>query len=239
MYTIEKIAENYPILSEEQEKSLFYQYKVEGNLEAAKKLVLHYARLVIREANRFRGYVRDVEELHQEGMCGLMKAIKSFDPNRGVRLVTYAVHKVREAIANFCVKNYRIFNVATTKAQRKLFFNANATAEELDVSDKDYEDFQLRKSSEVTVDDSEVLQLVSSIPTPEEHILATEEYRSVERLKEAVGGLRDRERTIIESRYLSDEPRTLQDLGLEFNISAERVRQIENETLKKLRRIYG
>lgn len=242
MYAIAKLADIYPVLSEDEEINLFHRYKLQNDLEAAEKLVLHNLRFVIKIANQFKGYVSDVEDLHNEGIIGLMKAIKNFDMSKGIRLVSYAAYWIKEHIANFVLKNYRIFNLGTTKANRKLFFNqeligSNENALKLlGISKQQHDNFELCKTAQVSVDDdNSVLQVVSGEPTPEEALIDSQENQQIERLKKAVSELPSRERTIIERRFLSETPATFQELGDEFGVSLQRIKQIEDKVIKELK----
>lgn len=242
MYTIGKLADIYPVLSESEETELFRRYRLQNDLRAAEKLVLHNLRFVIKIANQFKGYVSDVEDLHQEGLIGLMRAIKDFDVSKGVRLVSYAAYWIKEHIANFVLRNYTVFNLGTTKANRKLFFNQELLGSNdtdlklLGISRQQRDNFELRKTAQVSVDDdNSVLQVVSGEPTPEEVLMASQENQQIERLKKAVRELPDRERAIIERRFLSETPATFQELGDEFGVSLQRIKQIEDKVIKQLR----
>lgn len=235
---------NYPVLSEQEELALFKQYKHDNDLEAAHKLVLHNMRMVYKIAHRFKGYVTDINDLIQEGTIGLMKAIRDFDPTQGVRLITYAVHKIKEHIAEFCIRNYSIVRIATTKAQRKLFWNRNLLEDEnglekLGVSEEVNENFNARLSAQIDLDSDEILQLTSNIATPEECLIEKQDLRQLHKLKDSVNLLSAREQLIIRSRYLTLEPKTLHELGAEIGVSYERIRQIEVAALKKLKEIVA
>lgn len=242
MYAIAKLADIYPVLSEDEEINLFRRYRLQNDLQAAEKLVLHNLRFVIKIANQFKGYVADVEDLHQEGLIGLMRAIRDFDMSKGVRLVSYAAYWIKEHIANFVLRNYRIFNLGTTKTNRKLFFNQELLASNdadlklLGISRKQRDNFELCKTAQVCIDDdNSVLQVVSGEPTPEEALTASQENQQIERLKKAVSELPDRERVIIERRFLSETPSTFQELGDEFGVSLQRIKQIEDKVIKELK----
>lgn len=255
-----------PMLSADEEYDLAVRFRDEGDLDAARQLVLSHLRFVVKVARGYAGYGLPQHDLVQEGSIGLMKAVKRFDPDVGVRLVSFAVHWIRAEIHEFIIRNWRIVKVATTKAQRKLFFNLRSSkkrlgwmnrgeveevAEELGVKTEEVLNMEARmaaidESFDGPVDDddfgySPARALPDAGATPES---AWEHERSeIERgdaLREALAALDDRSRTIIERRWLSDEARdTLKSLADEFGVSAERIRQIEKAALTKLRDALG
>ncbi|MGE5386777.1 MAG: RNA polymerase sigma factor RpoH [Betaproteobacteria bacterium] len=257
-------AKRFPMLSEAEEMRLAKLYRDEGDLDAARELVLSHLRLVISIARGYAGYGLPHADLIQEGNIGLMKAVKRFDPDRGVRLVSFAIHWIKAEIHEYILKNWRLVKVATTKAQRKLFFNlrslknahegvdtlsgtqAKEMARQLDVKVDDVVEMETRLSGrdialEGHPDDGEeafapIDYLADSRYEPTRVI----ESNAVARLQnegliEALDVLDARSRRIVETRWLHDEPATLQDLADEFGVSAERIRQIEVKALQKMR----
>jgi RNA polymerase sigma-32 factor len=252
-----------PVLSQEEEHALAVRFQEEGDLEAARELVLSHLRFVVHIARGYTGYGLQLGDLVQEGNVGLMKAVKRFDPAVGVRLVSFAVHWIRAEIHEFVLRNWRVVKVATTKAQRKLFFNlrkakkhlgwlsaeeTRAVAEDLGVSETDVTEMEKRLSArdmafdpapDAADDDSfytPAAYLPSSEADPATHAEQDDwEATASEHLQAAMERLDERSRTILESRWLEDEKRTLQDLADEYGVSAERIRQLEANALKKLR----
>jgi len=255
-----------PMLSEEEETTLARQFHENDDLEAARKLVLSHLRLVIAVARGYLGYGLPHADLIQEGNVGLMKAVKRFDPARGVRLVSFAIHWIKAEIHEYILKNWRLVKVATTKAQRKLFFNLRSLknsfegdasltpeqtckiAETLNVKPEEVAEMETRLTGhdlalESHPDDGEdayapIDYLADSAYEPTRVI----ERREVARLQNeglhtALEGLDVRSRRIIEARWLSEqgESATLHDLAAEFQVSAERIRQIEVKALQKMR----
>lgn len=242
MNPLTTITQNYPILSEQEERTLFLRYKEHNDLEAAHKLVLSCTPMVISVANKFRGYVNDIRDLHQEGYIGLCRAVQSYDPSYGVRLAYYAITKIKERIVDFVINNWTSFKIATTKAQRKLFFNRELLEKDpeaykqLGVSKEQYEDFEQKYAARHGEDtDGELLQLTSNSLTPEESLIEKQDQLAIQKLKDSLSLLGDREQFIIRSRYLTETPRTLQDIGAELGVSLQRVKQIEIKALGKLR----
>jgi len=253
-------AKRFPLLSEEEEFRLATRLREEEDLDAARQLVLSHLRLVIAIARGYLGYGLPHADLIQEGNIGLMKAVKRFDPSHGVRLVSFAIHWIKAEIHEYVLKNWRMVKVATTKAQRKLFFNLRSMkpgsealssaqvadiAHQLRVKPEEVVEMETRLSGhdlalEPLNDDEEAfapiafLQDFRSEPT---HVLETrsEDYLQGEGLQTALAGLDDRSRRIVEARWLSDDPLTLHDLADEFNVSAERIRQIESKAMQKMR----
>jgi len=251
-----------PLLSQEEEVALATRFQEKQDLAAARALVLSHLRLVVAIARGYRGYGLPYSDLIQEGNVGLMKAVKRFDPTRGVRLVSFAVHWIRAEIHEFVLRNWRIVKVATTKAQRKLFFNLrsmkpglgalsgdeiDAVARELNVRPADVTEMETRMGGHdvaldpPTDDDEENFAPISYLTVSDEdpgRILEHEEgvRNRSEGLAQALATLDSRSRRIIESRWLrEDDPLTLHQLADEFGISAERVRQVEAQAIKKMR----
>lgn len=253
-----------PTLSENEEKQLAFRLFDEGDVEAAKQLVVSHLRFVLYIAQGYRGYGLPLADLVQEGNIGLMKAIKRFDPNVGVRLVSFAVHWIRAEIHEFILKNWRIVKVATTKAQRKLFFNLRSSkkrlgwlsyeevqtvADDLGVSTKDVLEMEKRMSSTDTAfdapvdnDDEDFVAAPAGYLEDDRYNPATMvennqwENQQSEKLYEVFATLDERSRDILQQRWLDDENKaTLQDLADKYQVSAERIRQIENSAIKKMR----
>jgi RNA polymerase sigma-32 factor len=254
-----------PLLSAEQERSLALRLQNEGDLDAARDLVMSHLRFVIRIARGYSGYGLALGDLVQEGNIGLMKAVKRFDPNAGVRLVSYAVHWVRAEIHEFILRNWRIVKVATTKAQRKLFFNlrskkqrlgwlnqeeVNGIAEDLGVKPEVVQEMESRLSGQDIGFD-----LSAADDDEESHHFAPAAYltdasndpaltieqndwnsENNSNLGDALATLDERSRTILEERWLSDNKSTLHELAARYGISAERIRQLEKSALGKLKK---
>jgi len=254
-----------PVLSVEQERELAVRFHDEQDLEAARQLVLHHLRFVVHVARGYLGYGLPLGDLVQEGNIGLMKAVKRFDPAVGVRLVSFAVHWIKAEMHEYILKNWRIVKVATTKAQRKLFFNLRKSKKRLGWMNR-AEVEAIAKDLGVTPD--EVLEMESRLAgqdigfdlTPESEdedsvsvapvtYLAAEteadpavaierddfETRSEAKLGHALTGLDARSRHILQRRWLDEEKATLQELADHYKVSAERIRQLENNAIKKLR----
>ena len=249
-----------PLLSAEEEHDYAQRLRDQDDMEAAKALVLSHLRFVVRVARAYRGYGLPEADLIQEGNIGLMKAVKRFDPDHGVRLVSFAVHWIKAEMHEFILRNWRIVKVATTKAQRKLFFNlrssrsdtgwmnlseSEAIAEELGVSQREVlemegrmagYDYSLDHSSEDEEGHARTFELADQGVSSVEQIIESDWDRARERgLRSALAALPPRDRYIIENRWLSEEPKTLQSLGDELGVSAERVRQLEKSSMNKLR----
>jgi RNA polymerase sigma-32 factor len=252
----------YPMLSVEEEQDLARAWHDRQDVEAARQLVLSHLRVVVSVARHYLGYGLPHADLIQEGNVGLMKAVKRFDPDRGVRLVSFALHWIRAEIHEYVLKNWRLVKVATTKAQRKLFFNlrslkqslnaltveqADAMARELNVSRKDVLEMETRMSGhdvsiDPTVDDGEdSYSPLAYLASPDENPAQQIEREQTERLRhdglaQALENLDERSRRIIEARWLTeDETATLHELAAEYGVSAERIRQIEARALQKMR----
>ena len=251
-----------PILTLEEEQRLARLLRESGDIEAARQLVMSHLRFVVKIARGYSGYGLQISDLIQEGNIGLMKAVKRFDPDVGVRLVSFAVHWVRAEIHEFILRNWRVVKIATTKAQRKLFFNLrsskkrlgwlnqkeiNDVAKDLGVKPSDVIEMEKRMSNydatlEPKFEDEEesfsapISYLKTNESSPEE-LLENEQNISHEQetLKNAISMLDDRSKDIIASRWLEEKKSTLHELAITHNISAERVRQIENTAIKKLK----
>jgi len=255
-------ANSVPVLSADEEKSLARQFRDQEDLDAARQLVLSQLRFVVHIARGYLGYGLPLGDLIQEGNVGLMKAVKRFDPEMNVRLVSFAVHWIRAEIHEYVLKNWRLVKVATTKAQRKLFFNlrkakknlgwlsaeeTEAVAKDLGVSPKEVSEMEMRLAGQdmafdpgPSADDEEAYApahyLPSPDPDPAEVIEADDwESDSHRQLAEALDGLDPRSREILEARWLSEKKETLQSLADRFEVSAERIRQIEQQAMKKMR----
>ena len=252
----------FPVLSKEDEQDLANRFRDEEDLDAARDLVMAHLRFVVHIAKGYTGYGLPLGDLIQEGNVGLMKAVKRFDPEYGVRLVSFAVHWIRAEIHEFVLRNWRIVKVATTKAQRKLFFNlrkskkslswlsreeTEAVATDLGVSTKEVTEMERRLSARDAIfdpspdtDDERAFTPAAYLPSPDADP-ATQVERTdwhndaTERMARALTTLDDRSRNIIESRWLTEDKRTLHDLADEYGVSAERIRQIEANAIKKLR----
>ena len=259
-----KVANNAPILSAEAEARLARRYRDEDDVDAAKELVLSQLRHVIHVAKGFTGYGLPVADLIQEGNIGLMKAVKNYDPERGIRLVSYAVHWIKAEIYEYVLKNWKIVKIATTKAQRKLFFNLRKTrktlsamnqaetqdlAKKLDVPEQTVRDMELRMtSSDVAFDgvDSDDDEFTTSpagyLPDMRynpEQVVMNEQTSSLNQksLYAAIEDLDDRSKDIVQRRWLIEdgEKATLHELAAEYNVSAERIRQIEANAMQKMK----
>ena len=252
-----------PILTKEQEQELALKLYEEDDLDAARQLVIHHLRFVVHIARSYQGYGLPLGDIIQEGNVGLMKAVDKYDPHRGVKLVSFAVHWIKAEIHEYILKNWRLVKIATTKAQRKLFFNlrgkkkslewltkeeAESIASDLTVDGKAVLHMENRLSSNdssfdapvQTGNDEEVMspsQYLEDKRYDPEIIVANEQAEQVNRseLVEALKMLDDRSKDILQRRYLSDQKATLHDLADEYEVSAERIRQIENTALKKLK----
>lgn len=249
------------MLTVEEERSLGERLQQNDDLAAARKLVMSHLRFVVHIAKSYSGYGLPQADLIQEGNIGLMKAVKRFDPTVGVRLVSFAVHWIKAEIHEFVLKNWRIVKVATTKAQRKLFFNlrknkkrlgwfthaeVQKVAEDLGVSTKEVLQMEARMSSQdqafdLSADDDESgsfapVQFLEDKTVDVETDVINSDWDSLasKRLYSAIKTLDDRSQHIIQTRWLSDDKTTLQDLADKYQVSAERVRQIEKNAMKKL-----
>ena len=252
----------YPMLSLEQEQEFARAWHAREDVDAARQLVLSHLRVVVSVARHYLGYGLPQADLIQEGNIGLMKAVKRFDPDRGVRLVSFALHWIRAEIHEYVLKNWRLVKVATTKSQRKLFFNlrslkqsldtlslkeADAVAKELNVSRKDVLEMETRLSGrdisiDPTIEDGEEsYSPVAYLASPDENPAQVLEREQTERhlhtgLFKALENLDARSRRIIEARWLTEnQASTLHELAAEYGVSAERIRQIEARALQKMR----
>jgi RNA polymerase sigma-32 factor len=252
----------FPILSEADEVRLAREYRERDDLDAARQLVLSHLRLVVSIARGYLGYGLPHADLIQEGNVGLMKAVRRFDPDRGVRLVSFAVHWIRAEIHEYILRNWRIVKIATTKAQRKLFFNlrsmkkshaaltreeTDAMATQLRVKSSEVSEMEMRLGSQdlalepVGENDEESYAPIAYLSNPDDEPGRVLEQEQVERrrsqgLEKALASLDPRSRRIIEARWLAEgEELTLHDLAAEFGVSAERIRQIEVQAMKKMR----
>jgi RNA polymerase sigma-32 factor len=252
-----------PVLSKEEEVALAVRFRTEGDLEAARHLVLSHLRFVVHIARGYLGYGLPMGDLVQEGNVGLMKAVKRFDPDVGVRLVSFAVHWIRAEIHEYVLRNWRLVKVATTKSQRKLFFNlrkmkknltwlseaeTQAVAKDLGVEASDVREMEQRLSARDMSfdpgpenDDEEntyspALYLPARNADPAIEVENEEwEEDSTDRLAAALERLDERSRTILKRRWMTDDKATLHELADEYGISAERVRQVETNAIAKLK----
>ncbi len=254
----------YPMLTLEDEQRYARAWHENEDVDAARQLVVSHLRMVVSVARHYLGYGLPHADLIQEGNVGLMKAVKRFDPDRGVRLVSFALHWVRAEIHEYVLKNWRLVKVATTKPQRKLFFNlrslkqslnaltlkeADTMARELNVSRKDVLEMETRMSGhdisiDPTVDDGEEsYSPMAYLASPDENpaqLLEREQTERVRRegLSTALKNLDERSRHIIKARWLTEgEASTLHELAAEYGVSAERIRQIEARALQKMRAV--
>ncbi len=253
-----------PVLSQEEEVELARRLRDENDIEAARRLVMSHLRFVVKIARGYAGYGLQQADLIQEGNLGLMKAVKRFDPEVGVRLVSFAVHWIRAEMHEYIIRNWRIVKIATTKAQRKLFFNLRSAKKRLGWMNKNEVD---DIAKDLNVKPSEVLEMEKRLANydasfdgynddsddedlytapsyfvehnsagPEEIIETTQlDDEQTEALQEALMLLDDRSKDIIARRWLEEEKATLHDLADEYQVSAERIRQIESIAMKKLR----
>jgi len=251
----------FPILSVEEEQSLARRYREHDDLEAARGLVLSHLRLVVAVARGYLGYGLPHADLIQEGNVGLMKAVKRFDPSRGVRLVSFAIHWIKAEIHEYILRNWRLVKVATTKAQRKLFFNLRSmrpglgpltsddvkrVAAELKVKPEEVLEMETRLGGQEIAfesdNDEDVYSPAQYLADPQAEPSQQLEQDENERLraqglKRALAALDARSRRIIETRWLREkDTATLHDLAAEFKVSAERIRQIEAKALEKMRK---
>ncbi|MDA9143422.1 RNA polymerase sigma factor RpoH [Gammaproteobacteria bacterium] len=256
-----------PILTREQEQELTFKLYDDDDLDAARQLVIHHLRFVVHIARSYQGYGLPLADIIQEGNVGLMKAVDKFDPNKGVKVVSFAVHWIKAEIHEYILRNWRLVKIATTKAQRKLFFNlrskkkslgwltkdeAEKIANDLNVEVKDVLHMENRLSSTdaafdsptSTNDDEEMMspaQYLEDKRYDPEMMVANEEVEKVNNanLMEALKLLDGRSKDILLRRYLADKKATLHELADEYGVSAERIRQIETGALKKLKASMG
>lgn len=260
-----RASSNYPMLTAEEEHELAKQLYYHGDLEAAKQLILSHLRFVVHISRNYSGYGLPQADLIQEGNIGLMKAVRRFNPEVGVRLVSFAVHWIKAEIHEYVLKNWRIVKVATTKAQRKLFFNLRKSkchlgwfnqdevemvAKELGVSSSDVREMESRMAAKDTTFDP-----IPEEETHEGYSMAAMPYlqdkssnfagsieennwenHAVDKIGLALDNLDERSKHIIKARWLDDENKsTLQELANQYGVSAERVRQLEKNAMKKMR----
>ncbi|HEX5788434.1 MAG TPA: RNA polymerase sigma factor RpoH [Woeseiaceae bacterium] len=250
-----------PVLSKEEERSLAIRFHEEDDLDAARQLVVAHLRFVVHIAKGYLGYGLPLSDLIQEGNVGLMKAVKRFDVTYDVRLVSFAVHWIRAEIHEFVLKNWRIVKVATTKAQRKLFFNLRkskqslawlshdetlAVADDLGVSAEEVTEMEKRLSSRDAIfdpapdaDDENSFTPAAYLPAVNADpalLVEDEDWHddATARMSDAIETLDDRSRAIVEARWLTEEKKTLHELADEYGVSAERIRQIESAAIRKL-----
>ena len=257
----------FPVLSPEEEKALAERFYYEQDLEAARELVLCHLRFVAHLARSYQGYGLSQADLIQEGNVGLMKAVRRFDPNVGVRLVSFAVHWIKAEMHEFILRNWRIVKVATTKAQRKLFFNlrsakkqlawlspdeTKAIAEDLGVSEAEVTRMEGRlaasdaafdgygQDDESATTTTPAYYLASPVSDPADIVAdADSQEDSMYRLSQGLEDLDDRSRAILQRRWLADDKATLHELADEYGVSAERIRQLEKNAMKKLRKAFA
>ena len=249
-----------PVLSTEEEVALAKNLNNENDLGAAKKLIMHNLRYVVYIAKSYSGYGLNLSDLIQEGNIGLMKAVKKYDPEKNLKLITFAIYSIKSEIHEFVIKNWKIVKIATTKAQRKLFFNlrskksslsnlssneASLIARDLGVGVQDVMEMEKRISnSDLAIEDKDEenftpsLYLKSNEPQPDEILEINEKKLLANKLHDVIKNLDERSKDIIQSRWLSNNKLTLEDLSSKYGISRERIRQIENESLMKLKKSF-
>ncbi|MGM3173770.1 RNA polymerase sigma factor RpoH [Dickeya lacustris] len=260
-----RAANAYPMLTAEEERALAERLHYHGDLDAAKQLILSHLRFVIHVARNYSGYGLPQADLIQEGNIGLMKAVRRFNPDVGVRLVSFAVHWIKAEIHEYVLRNWRIVKVATTKAQRKLFFNLRKTKQRLGWFNQDEVELVARELGVTSKDVREMesrmaAQDMTFDPTPEDEAQPNQpmapmlylqdkssdfadgieednwESHAADKLTFALEGLDERSQHIIRARWLDDDNKsTLQELADHYGVSAERVRQLEKNAMKKLR----
>lgn len=252
----------FPILGDKEELELARRFRREGDLGAARRLVLSHLRLVVSVARGYQGYGLPHADLIQEGNVGLMKAVKRFDPERGVRLVSFAIHWIKAEIHEYILRNWRLVKIATTKAQRKLFFNlrslksslhtmgpeeVRSMAAHLNVKAEEVVEMETRLSGQdvalepLAEDDDERVAPIAYLADPHaepSEVLAERQTKALqeEGLKHALAKLDERSRSIIRRRWLTEgDTATLHELADEYGVSAERIRQIESKAMQKMR----
>src|ERR1700756_2629955 len=255
-----------PVLSREEERELAERFRADGDLAAARHLVLSHLRFVVHIARGYTGYGLPVSDLIQEGNVGLMKAVKRFDPALNVRMVSFAVHWIRAEIHEYVLRNWRLVKIATTKAQRKLFFNLRrlkknltwlsaeetaAVARDLGVSEAEVTEMEQRLAARdlsfdpaPEPDDDEPYSPAAYLPAPDaDPAEQVEDAESADapsqRLRGALGRLDARSRDIVQRRWMTEDKATLHELADKYGVSAERIRQIESNALGKLRGVMG
>lgn len=254
------------VLAREEERALAERFRRDGDLAAARQLVLSHLRFVVHIARGYTGYGLPVGDLIQEGNVGLMKAVKRFDPALNVRLVSFAVHWIRAEIHEYVLRNWRLVKIATTKAQRKLFFNLRrlkknlswltaeetaAVARDLGVSEAEVTEMEKRLAARdlsfdpaPEADEDEAYGPAAYLPAPDADPAAQVEEAesadtSADRLRGALNRLDERSRDIVEQRWMSEDKATLHQLAAKYGVSAERIRQIESSALGKLRTLVA
>ena len=254
-----------PVLSHDEEQALSRRFNDDNDLNSAKKLVMSHLRFVVHVARGYSGYGLQLGDLIQEGNIGLMKAVKRFDPDQGVRLVSFAVHWIRAEMHEFILRNWRIVKVATTKAQRKLFFNLRKSkkrlgwmnaeevrmvAKDLGVPEATVREMESRLSGRDIGFEAPADADDDAKPAPEAFLVddgadpydnvsdADQAGNQMETLSTALAKLDDRSRDIIQRRWLNEDKATLQDLADEYGVSAERIRQVEANAMKKMRALF-
>jgi len=250
----------FPMLTAQEEDSLARRLRDSGDVDAARQLVVSHLRLVVAIARGYLGYGLPHGDLIQEGNIGLMKAVKRFDPDRGVRLVSFAIHWIKAEIHEYVLRNWRLLRIATTKAQRKLFFNLRsmkqgldpltqteikAIAQKLNVKPEEVMEMEMRLAGQDMALESDrdedryapIAYLTDGGLQPSQALEAGQQERGqADGLSAALASLDDRSRRIIEARWLREkDPATLHDLAAEFKVSAERIRQIEAKALAKMK----
>jgi RNA polymerase sigma-32 factor len=258
---------SFPILSQQEETELARRFRQDGDLDAARQLIVSHLRVVVAIARGYMGYGLPQADLIQEGNVGLMKAVKRFDPERGVRLVSFAVHWIRAEMHEFILRNWRIVKIATTKAQRKLFFNlrsmkpglntlgsdeVKAIARQLGVNPEEVVEMETRLGGKDIAleppggdEGDEVYAPIAYLTDTDAEPGRILEHEQAARLKgeglqQALASLDARSRRIIEARWLREQDQaTLHDLAAEFGVSAERIRQIEHKAMQKMRGVIG
>ena len=256
-----------PVLSAEREHELAVRLRDQDDLDAARELVLSHLRFVVKIARGYSGYGLPLPDLIQEGSVGLMKAVRRFDPDVGVRLVSFAVHWIKAEIHEFILRNWRIVKVATTKAQRKLFFNLRgakrrlgwlnhdevaAVAEDLGVSPEVVMEMESRLSGQdvsfepAASEDEESswspsAYLQAPLASDPAHALERSDWesRASDRLYQALEQLDERDRAILEQRWLTEQKATLHELAEHFGVSAERIRQLEKNAIVRLKKLMA
>ncbi len=258
---------NHPVLSREEEYKLAVKYRDDGDLDAAKKLVSANLKFVVKVANEYKNYGVNMMDVIQEGNIGLMNAVKGFDPTKGYRLISYAVWWIRAYIQNYLMKSWSLVKVGTNQAQRKLFYKLRSAKNSLDkdsdfITEEDYtriaKELGVRNKDVVEMDqrmsrkdfsldstigesqDNTYISMLEDKKFNQEDIIAKSQLENS--IKDNIGAilesLKDRERYIIEKRILTDSPQTLDEIGKKYEISRERVRQIENSALKKIKKAF-
>ncbi|HBG05891.1 MAG: RNA polymerase subunit sigma-70 [Geobacteraceae bacterium GWC2_58_44] len=252
----------FPLLSADQEQDLAFRFRAEGDLQAAHTLITSNLRFVVKIAGEYRSYGMKMLDLIQEGNIGLMMAVRKFDPAKGVRLISYAVWWIRAYIQNHIISAWSLLKIGTTQAQRKLFFKLNqakqaiinmtgegdlhAAAISLDVKDAEAQEMEQRLRGELSLDvamlEGEGATFMESLPDlrqNQEELLADhqENVQLEQGVASALQNLNEKERFVIERRVASESPMTLQEIADHFSLSRERVRQIEDGALKKMKRL--